>query len=206
MEMSTQINLLVATLYLVKQRKVLTNDLYRSHMEDLLSVLHLIMQDKKGKPTLGSKAMQEMLTALREAREDLVSRSINEEPQLFSSFFQYENNENLLKLSFEREYSVFINTNLEKFSSHISEVESVNTQIKLRNMTEEFISFKQSKSRSCINTFFLDDKVKKIEKIFSIFDTDIDRLKEINYIRRKDQVLFDREFERLLRKENELDN
>ena len=68
----------------------------------------------------------------------------------------------------------------------------------MKLITEEFISYKQSKSSSCIDTFFIDDKLSQIEKIFSIFDKDKDRLEEINYIRRKDQVLFEREFTRLL--------
>ncbi|MFH0287175.1 hypothetical protein ACGRSR_05930 [Vibrio owensii] len=156
------------------------------------------MQLKITKTNIAPKVIQELLSALREARVDLVSRSISEDPQLFSAFFQYENNENLLSLSFEREYSIFINSNLEKFSNNITDIEDVDTKKKLKYITEEFVSFKQSKSTSFIDTLFLDDKVKQIEKIFSIFDKDKDRLEEINYIRRKDQVLFEREFNRLL--------
>tara|TARA_R110000772_G_scaffold74498_1_gene162191 strand:- start:1270 stop:1719 length:450 start_codon:yes stop_codon:yes gene_type:complete len=145
-----------------------------------------------------SKALTELLNGLREAREDLVSRTIGVNPQLFSCFFEYESNENLLLLSFEREYSIFLNCNMERFSNHISDIEDKYTQDKLKLITEEFISYKQSKSSSCIDTFFIDDKLSQIEKIFSIFDKDKDRLEEINYIRRKDQVLFEREFTRLL--------
>lgn len=160
------------------------------------------MQREITETNIAPKAMQELLTALREARRDFVSRSINEDPQLFSSFFQYEKNENLLSLSFEREYSIFINCNLEKFSNYISDIEDGSTQEKLKHIIEELVSFKQSKSTSCIDSFFLDDKVKQIEKIFSIFDKDKDRLEEINYIRRKDIVLFEREFNRLLGEQN----
>ncbi|MEC6906679.1 hypothetical protein VXS04_03240 [Photobacterium piscicola] len=153
---------------------------------------------------IAPKVMQELLKALREARVDLVSRSISEDPQLFSALFQYENNENLLSLSFEREYSIFINSNLEKFSNNITDIEDVDTKKKLKQITKELVSFKQSKSTSCIDTFFLGDKVTRIEKIFSVFDKDKDRLAEINYIRRKDQVLFEREFNRLLGEQNGL--
>ncbi|SKA56075.1 hypothetical protein CZ814_03701 [Photobacterium toruni] len=153
---------------------------------------------------IAPKVMQELLKALREARVDLVSRSISEDPQLFSALFQYENNENLLSLSFEREYSIFINSNLEKFSNNITDIEDVDTKKKLKQITKELVSFKQSKSTSCIDTFFLGDKVTQIEKIFSVFDKDKDRLAEINYIRRKDQVLFEREFNRLLGEQNGL--
>ncbi|HCZ9047626.1 TPA: hypothetical protein O4G41_004564 [Vibrio alginolyticus] len=144
------------------------------------------------------RATQELLTSLREAREDLVSRTLNEDPQLFESFFKYEKNETLLSLSFEREFSIFINKNLEKFSNHVSDIDDENTKQKLKIITEEFVSFKQSKTTSCIDSFFLDDKVKQIDKIFSIFDKDKDRLNEIKYIKSKDQALFEREFNRLL--------
>ncbi|EGU33812.1 hypothetical protein VIBRN418_15908 [Vibrio sp. N418] len=162
----------------------------------------MIIKRKIVETKIDPKAIQELLTALRDARVDLVSRSVSEDPQLFSAFFQYENNENLLSLSFEREYSIFINSNLEKFSKNITDIEDVETQTKLKHIIEEFVGFKQSKSSSCIDAFFLDDKVKQIEKIFSIFDKDKDRIEEINYIIRKDQVLFEREFNRLLGEQN----
>lgn len=202
MRNSTQIRLLIRALHLIKQRKALDKKLHRNAVDILLRVLNSIMQLKT--KVIAPKVMQELLKALREARVDLVSRSISEDPQLFSALFQYENNENLLSLSFEREYSIFINSNLEKFSNHITDIEDVDTKKKLKQITKELVSFKQSKSTSCIDTFFLGDKVTQIEKIFSVFDKDKDRLAEINYIRRKDQVLFEREFNRLLGEQNGL--
>jgi hypothetical protein len=189
-------------LHLVKQLKAAHEDLGKRTREHLLRVLYRIMQDKLAESKVAPTVMMELLTALLEAREDLVFRSVNEDPQLYSSFFQYEKNENLLSLSFEREYSIFINANLEKLSIRITDINDEVTQRKLKHITEEFVSFKQSKSTSCIDSFFLEDKVKQIEKIFSIFDKDKDRLEEINYIRRKDQVLFEREFNRLLGEQN----
>ncbi|ACQ93885.1 hypothetical protein Tola_2287 [Tolumonas auensis DSM 9187] len=202
MEYDTHIKHLVCVLHLVKQLKAVHEDLGKRTREHLLRVLYRIMQDKLAESKVAPTVMMELLTALREAREDLVFRSVNEDPQLYSSFFQYEKNENLLSLSFEREYSIFINANLEKLSIRITDINDEVTQRKLKHITEEFVSFKQSKSTSCIDSFFLEDKVKQIEKIFSIFDKDKDRLEEINYIRRKDQVLFEREFNRLLGEQN----
>lgn len=202
MEYDTHIKHLVCVLHLVKLLKAAHEDLGKRTREHLLRVLYRIMQDKLAASKVAPTVMMELLTGLREAREDLVFRSINEDPQLYSSFFQYEKNENLLSLSFEREYSIFINANLEKLSIRITDINDEVTQRKLKHITEEFVSFKQSKSTSCIDSFFLEDKVKQIEKIFSIFDKDKDRLEEINYIRRKDQVLFEREFNRLLGEQN----
>ncbi|QWQ16528.1 MULTISPECIES: hypothetical protein [Providencia] len=150
------------------------------------------------------KILLELLLALREAREDLVSRTIKETPQLFSSLFQYENNENLLSLSFQREYSIFINDNLEKLSIHITNAENSDTKKELKFIVEQFVSFKQIQNTSVIDTFFLNDKIEQIEKIFSIFDKDSDRIEEINYIRKKEQVLFERKFKILLGEKDEL--
>lgn len=154
-----------------------------------------------------NNALIELLTSLREARQDLASRSINEEPQLFSSFFDFENNDNLLCLSFDREYSIFLNNNLEKMSYHISNPEDFDTQEKIKLIAEAFISFNKKKNKissTNVDTFFLSDKVANIDKLFSVFLKDKDRLDQINYMRRKDQVLFEREFNRLLGESNGL--
>ncbi len=152
-----------------------------------------------------NKALIELLTSLREARQDLVFRSINEEPQLFSSFFEFESNDNLLCLSFDREYSIFLNNNLEQMSYHISNSEDSDTQKKIKEITEAFINFKKNKiSNTNVETFFLSDKIAHIDKLFSVFLKDKDRLEQINYMRRKDQVLFERAFSRLLGEKNGL--
>lgn len=148
------------------------------------------------------KPLIELLTALREAREELVSRSINEHPQLFSCLFQYEKNENLLSLSFEREFSIFINSNLERISNNISDFEDVNLQHTLKDIVKEFIDHKHSRGTSNSYVFFLDDKVDQIGNILSVFERDKDRIEEINYLRRKEQVLFDRLFDKLLGEQN----
>lgn len=198
MSKNTQRERLTHSLFLIKRRKVSEATLKRNTVIALLRVLHLVMHTKTPKIQLAPKATQELLTSLREARENLVSRTLNEDPQLFESFFKYENNENLLSLSFEREFSIFINNNLERFSNRITDIEDEGTKQKLKIIAEELISFKQFKTTSCIDTFFLDDKIKKIEKIFFIFDKDKDRLQEIKYMISKEQVVFEREFNRLL--------
>lgn len=162
------------------------------------------MQRKEKETKIATQAMRELLIALREAREDLVFRSLNEDPQLFTSLFQYENDENLLLLSFEREFFIFINSNLEKLCKHISDVENVDTKIRLRKIIEELLSFKKARNPSYINTVFLSERIDLIEKILSAFDKGRNRLEEINYIHKKDKVLFEREFKRLLGKQNGL--
>ncbi|EGR3003213.1 hypothetical protein DMW06_23220 [Vibrio parahaemolyticus] len=194
----TQIERLLTSLYVIKEIKASEDEQYRNAIATLVRVLQLTVQMNVSEIRIVPRATQELLTSLREAREDLVSRTLNEDPQLFESFFKYEKNETLLSLSFEREFSIFINKNLEKFSNHVSDIDDENTKQKLKIITEEFVSFKQSKTTSCIDSFFLDDKVKQIDKIFSIFDKDKDRLNEIKYIKSKDQALFEREFNRLL--------
>lgn len=171
---------------------------HRDVIVNLIRVLHIVMLTKMSENKIAPKVTLELLASLRDAREDLVSRTLNEDPQLFESFFKYENNENLLSLSFEREYSIFVNNNLEKFLVHLSNIDDENTKQKLKIITEKFVAFRQSKTTSCIDSFFLVDKVKQIEKIFSIFDKNQGRLNEIKYIKSKDQVLFEREFNRLL--------
>ncbi|MBJ8821949.1 hypothetical protein I5402_00205 [Citrobacter freundii] len=201
MSKSVQIRLLINTLCLIKQHKILTDKLYDSAFKSLLSTFYLVMNQKLAVSTINQQSMKkpltEFLVALREARKDLVLRSINESPQLYSCFFQYEQNENLLTLSFEREYSIFINDNLEKISKYVIDIDNANIQRKLKYIVEELVSFRQSKKTSSLDVFYLNDKIDQIEKLFSVFEKDKDRVEEINYIRRKEQVLFERQFKEL---------
>ncbi|MDX7007110.1 hypothetical protein [Enterobacter hormaechei] len=201
MSKSVQIRLLINTLCLIKQHKILTDKLYDSAFKSLLSTFYLVMNQKLAVSTINQQSMKkpltEFLVALREARKDLVFRSINESPQLYSCFFQYEQNENLLTLSFEREYSIFINDNLEKISKYVIDIDNANIQRKLKYIVEELVSFRQSKKTSSLDVFYLNDKIDQIGKLFSVFEKDKDRVEEINYIRRKEQVLFERKFKEL---------
>ena len=201
MSKSVQIRLLINTLCLIKQHKILTDKLYDSAFKSLLSTFYLVMNQKLAVSTINQQSMKkpltEFLVALREARKDLVLRSINESPQLYSCFFQYEQNENLLTLSFEREYSIFINDNLEKISKYVIDIDNANIQRKLKYIVEELVSFRQSKKTSSLDVFYLNDKIDQIGKLFSVFEKDKDRVEEINYIRRKEQVLFERKFKEL---------
>ena len=201
MSKSVQIRLLINTLCLIKQHKILTDKLYDSAFKSLLITFYLVMNQKLAVSTINQQSMKkpltEFLVALREARKDLVLRSINESPQLYSCFFQYEQNENLLTLSFEREYSIFINDNLEKISKYVIDIDNANIQRKLKYIVEELVSFRQSKKTSSLDVFYLNDKIDQIEKLFSVFEKDKDRVEEINYIRRKEQVLFERKFKEL---------
>lgn len=201
MSKSVQIRLLINTLCLIKQHKILTDQLYDSAFKFLLSTFYLVINQKLAVSTINQQSMKkpltEFLVALREARKDLVLRSINESPQLYSCFFQYEQNENLLTLSFEREYSIFINDNLEKISKHVIDIDNANIQKMLKYIVEELVSFRQSKKTSSLDVFYLNDKIDQIGKLFSVFEKDKDRVEEINYIRRKEQVLFERKFKEL---------
>ncbi|MCZ3384886.1 hypothetical protein O3S68_21620 [Kosakonia sp. SOY2] len=202
MKKSAHVRKLIAILHLVEKHKALENASYHRAIGSLVSTFYLILRLKLTEAKIAQESMKktltELLTALRQAREDLVSRSINEHPQLFSCLFQYEKNENLLSLSFEREYSIFINNNLERIANQITDIEDANTQNCLKYITKELVGFKQSRTTSNTYAFFLDDKVNQIGNIFSVFDKDKDRIEEINYLRKKEQVLFDRLFNELL--------
>ncbi|MCJ2225255.1 hypothetical protein MJ634_019640, partial [Providencia rettgeri] len=110
MKKSAHVRQLINVLHLIENIKTEENTLYRGAIESLVSTFYLVLRLKLTEAKITQKPMRKsmtkLLTALREAREDLVSRSKNEHPQLFSCLFQYEKNENLLSLSFEREYSI----------------------------------------------------------------------------------------------------
>ncbi|EOB1982263.1 hypothetical protein ACIRCB_004731 [Salmonella enterica subsp. enterica serovar Agona] len=171
------------------------------HINSLLYVLVTILERKVNDFKLSSSELPEILAALREARECLVSRSINEEPQLYSALFLYERNEGLLSLSFEREYSIFINSNLECILRRVADIKG-KKQGKLQKIMSGLVGFKYSSGDSCADLLFFNGKLEQIRKIYEVFDRDRDRLEYLNYMMKKERVIFEREFERLLGEKN----
>lgn len=164
-------------------------------------MMYLLMQMHK-------QSLIEILLSLRGARENLVSRTIKEEPQLFSTFFEFENNDNMLELSFEREFSIFLNNNLEFFSNTISEPHLSFTRNKLKYIVEEFVCSRLSddhRTSNHLDVFFLKNKIDMIDEIFSVAISNNEKIERIRYVYRKEQVLFDREFKKLRDADNELD-
>lgn len=154
-----------------------------------------------------NETLTELLIALEEARNEFVFRSINEEPQLFSSFFDFEKSESLLYLSFEREYSLFVTNNLEKISRSNVLIKDPHIYNKIKEIIEEFVRFHGDKNNSNnidIQNVLLSEKINNIDNLFSICSKDKDRVEKINYIRKRENVLFDREFKRLLREQNDI--
>ncbi|EHW07629.1 hypothetical protein ECDEC8C_6401 [Escherichia coli DEC8C] len=49
---------------------------------------------------------------------------------------------------------------------------------------------------------FLSGKLEQIRKIYEVFDRDRNRLEFLNYMMKKERVIFEREFERLLGEKN----
>lgn len=197
---------LIDLLYLIRKNKFEESKrMPNNAIPRLLRALLFIMRQKSNTFEMAPGTIKELLLSLREAREELISRTLNEDPQLFSSLFQYENDDNLLLLSFEREYSIFINSNLEKLCNNITDIEDEHIKIKLKNITEALLSFKGAKSNSFVNSVFISERIKAIEKILSTFDKGVERLEQMKYIHKKDKALFEREFNRLLGEQNDLD-
>ncbi|HGT9206375.1 TPA: hypothetical protein ACM4J4_004497, partial [Escherichia coli] len=109
--------------------------------------------------------------------------------------------EGLLSLSFEREYSIFINSNLECILRKVSDIKD-KKQGKLQKIMNEFVRFKYSSGDSCADLLFLSGKLEQIRKIYEVFDRDRNRLEFLNYMMKKERVIFEREFERLLGEKN----
>ncbi|HHQ4465322.1 TPA: hypothetical protein ACSP8J_003936 [Aeromonas veronii] len=197
---------LIDLLYLIRKNKFEESKrMPNNAIPRLLRALLFIMRQKSNTFEMAPGTIKELLLSLREAREELISRTLNEDPQLFSSLFQYENDDNLLLLSFEREYSIFINSNLEKLCNNITDIEDEHIKIKLKNITEALLSFKGAKNNSFVNSVFISERIKAIEKILSTFDKGVERLEQMKYIHKKDKALFEREFNRLLGEQNDLD-
>ena len=155
-----------------------------------------------------SETLTELLIALEEARNEFFFRSVNEEPQLFSSFFDFEKSESLLCLSFEREYSLFVTNNLEKISRSNLLIKDPHIYNKIKEIIEEFVCFHGDKNNSNnidVQNVLLSEKINNIDNLFSICSKDKDRIEQINYIRKRENVLFDREFKRLLKEQNDIE-
>lgn len=142
----------------------------------------------------------DVLNIFQVARTYLIQRTCNENPELFTKFYQFENNANLLNLAFEQEFILWINHHFELAKSQDLLDNSIFLQAMMQLMnTKEGTSMKSSVDEMSLVT--IDILQQKKDILQSIIDIDIKS--EKNYQRllysfEKDKVLFQRTFNQLL--------
>lgn len=148
-----------------------------------------------------------ILSLLRNARRKLLSRSELENPELFNSFFEFENNFELLNLAFEREFNLWVDGHFSEFDEAL---EIGKSQAAIRCFNELMVELVQSRvikttsenniaSREfCIS--LLSDKILVINELIAVSRKSTKQYQRLLYSYQKDKALFDREFQTLMEK------
>jgi len=142
---------------------------------------------------MNNSHLMAMLGSLREAREELVSRVVREDPDLFSSFFDFEKSDAMLELTFEREFLFFIDSNIKAFMRYGNVLEEDAYAVAVKKAIAALAD-----SRDITNiqagdiSALIMHKVEIIDELFSVSRKSDDRLNVLKYNSARDRVLFDR--------------
>lgn len=156
---------------------------------------------------LNKDELASMLSLLRNARIKLLSRSELENPELFKSFFEFEDNFELLNLAFEREFNLWVDGHFEEFEEYS---ELGKSQLAIRYFNNIMIEIVQSRvvktasekdiaSRDfCIS--LLSEKISVINEFMAVSRRSTKQYQRLLYSYQKDKALFEREFKALVEK------
>jgi len=148
----------------------------------------------------------DVLEVFKEGRNSLVLRLTSEEPELFGSLFEYEENTNLMALVMEKEYILWINEHFQIFDKFCESRENLETFTIFKELVFKLIENKIieysanndiSSKEFCIS--LLQDKREILQDFIGVASKNERNYKKLLYSYQKDKVLFDREFKRLSR-------
>lgn len=163
--------------------------------------MYQISQKKVNKENL-----LDVLEVFKEGRNSLVLRLTSEEPELFGSLFEYEENVNLMALVMEKEYILWINEHFQIFDKICGSTENSETFTLFKELVFKLIESKIieysanndiSSKELCIS--LLQDKREILQGFIGVASKNERNYKKLLYSYQKDKVLFDREFKRLSR-------
>lgn len=142
--------------------------------------------------------LSKSLAMLVVSRKQLIDRTLNETPDLFRGFFEFEDNRYALSLIFEREIIWFINSHLYQCNHFINDPDaySLYKKIILKLMDKFGQSSKMDLDESFIITLFK-NKVDLLDGLLEIDKNSMDSVGRVKYLALKDSKIFEREFSRL---------
>ena len=150
---------------------------------------------------MNKEKLLELLSLFKNSRKKLTDDFINENPDIYSSMFEYEENHQLMRLCIEKYFAEYINY-------HFQEL------VKFDDLSEEFskamflflksfdvkIDNKNLTTGSDLFTKIIDQKLTFLKDIISLSNNDVNKQNKLIYSYQKDKTLFDREIKNLIEK------
>ena len=150
---------------------------------------------------MNKEKLLELLSLFKNSRKKLTDDFINENPDTYSSMFEYEENHQLMRLCIEKYFTEYINY-------HFQEL------VKFDDLSEEFskamflflksfdvkIDNKNLTTGSDLFTKIIDQKLTFLKDIISLSNNDVNKQNKLIYSYQKDKTLFDREIKKLIEK------
>ena len=150
---------------------------------------------------MNKEKLLELLSLFKNSRKKLTDDFINENPDIYSSMFEYEENHQLMRLCIEKYFTEYINYDFQEL-------------VKFDDLSEEFskamflflksfdvkIDNKNLTTGSDLFTKIIDQKLTFLKDIISLSNNDVNKQNKLIYSYQKDKTLFDREIKKLIEK------
>jgi len=135
-------------------------------------------------------------------RFELIKRTLDETPELFSSFFNFENDNDGISIVFEKETIMFINShfsNVEEFCSSDFSLNLYREGMKtLINLISSDVRYSQHHSM-LTSKDLLNEKYRLLDQLLSISEKSKDSINKLKYHIAKDNRIFERMLEDMSR-------
>lgn len=146
-----------------------------------------------------------LLWVMKKARTDLASRSEYEDPELFKNFFEFERQQDMLNLAFEREFNLWVDKHFKIIDSHeefkVSEPVSNKFNKLMVSLVEDRVLKTETSTDIASKEFcisLLSEKKGLLDSLIQINDKSNKYYKRLLYSYQKDKALFEREFNKLM--------
>jgi len=146
------------------------------------------------------------LNLLRNSRENMISRTIDQAADLFSNLFLFEKSETGLMLTFEKEKTQFINSHFLDSNDNTdylqnSDFYSVALIRLITSLNQDSQGDNSSQTHSLIYKELNSSKIKILELLINLEEKSTHNLSQLKYVLIKDSRIFEREMQNFLNAE-----
>lgn len=151
-----------------------------------------------------------ILSIFEKSRQQLIFDFLNEETEIYSAMFRYEEDELAMKLSIEKYFIQWINTHFTNTESCKDGFFDGELSLEFGEVMVKLIDSIQpntkniNKSNSSLMRKILIEKVHILKEFSEVNNRNEQNYKKLLYAKDKDNRLFDRQFKTLIGKNNEL--
>ncbi len=151
---------------------------------------------------MNKEKLLELLSLFKNSRKKLTDDFINENPDIYSSMFEYEDNHQLMRLCIEKYFTEYINYHFQelvKFDD-LNEEFSKAMFLFLKNFDVKIDNNNNLTTGSDLFIKIIDQKLTFLKDIILLSNNDVNKQNKLIYSYQKDKTLFDREIKKLIEK------